>query len=100
MNLYDTLRVIDLVLYALILLGMITNRADFLAANRQIRMMLVGLGGLVVAGAYSAVEILLAGLPGGPRLFIVTVPLVFLAIGMHIDFLAAAWLRVRPQRKE
>lgn len=84
-DIYTTLRVIDVVLYALIVWGFWRRRNRFAEGDTQDRSEKVGLGLLIITGAYASIESLLTGVPGGPRVFVVTVPLVFLAVAEHMD---------------
>jgi prepilin signal peptidase PulO-like enzyme (type II secretory pathway) len=85
-DVYTVVRLADIVLYLLIIAGFWRHRETFLTANRRLRMLLVGLGLLVLTGLYSVLEVIALDVPGGPRTLITPVPLIFLAISLHLDF--------------
>lgn len=84
---YEIIRLADIVLYLLVLAGFWRHRETFATANPRLRMLLVGLGLLIGTGLYSSIEILALNVAGGPRTFVSPVPLVFLAVSLHMDLL-------------
>jgi hypothetical protein len=95
---YEILRLSDIVLYLIILAGFWRHRETFLTANSRLRMLLVGLGLLIGTGLYSAIEILILEVPGGPRTFVSPVPLIFLAVSLHLDLLARTGRRITGKK--
>lgn len=92
---YEVVRMIDLGLYVLVLWGFWRHRETFFTARRQLRMLLVGFGLLVGYGLYSTVELLMFDVPGGSRTLIAPVPLLFIALSLHLDLLRRLWHKVR-----
>ncbi len=96
---YTIVRYCEVVLYGLVLFGFWRHRETFFIANRQLRMLLVGIGLLVITGAYSSVEILAMGAPGGPRVIVLAVPLLFLTVSLHLDVPRSLHRRMKDRRR-
>ena len=90
-SLYTILRIADLTMYVLVFSGMWRHRAAFIESPTEVRLERVGLGALAFASAYATGETLFTGVPGGPRLFMLTVALLYLTTALHFDLL----LRIR-----
>ncbi len=97
-DVYTVLRVADLVMYVLVFTGMWRHRQQFWASTTEVRMERIGLGALAFASAYATSETLMTGLPGGPRLFMLTIALLYLTIALHFDLLRRIHKRREARR--
>lgn len=99
MNPFDTIRVINVTILSLILIGLIVSA--FVYRRYPLNLKGVGLFLFGASGLYSSVEVLLAGVPGGPRsvtiLFVALIALIIVYGPLAESFVS--WFKKRRPKK-
>lgn len=83
-DLYDWLRILDLVLVGIVLAGMAIKFPHWRRQPLSIRLYGMGLLGLLLTAAVGCVESILTNLPGGSRTIVLTGVLCWLVIATFI----------------